>query len=44
MNRARYRALKISGLTEIDSTFYISIGTNTLVNFILQALFWIILL
>ena len=25
---------KISGLTEIDSTFYISIGTNTLVNFI----------
>tara|TARA_B100000900_G_scaffold71808_1_gene57127 strand:+ start:7168 stop:9129 length:1962 start_codon:yes stop_codon:yes gene_type:complete len=35
---------KISGLTEIDSTFYISIGTNSLVNFILQTLFWTILL
>ena len=35
---------KVSGLTEIDSMFYISIGTNALVSFLLQALIWIILL
>ncbi len=35
---------KISGLTEIDSTFYISIGTNSFVNLFLQSVFWMLLL
>lgn len=35
---------KISGLTVIDSNFYISIGTNTLINLLIQGLFWVLLL
>lgn len=35
---------KISGLTVIDSNFYISIGTNTLLNLLIQGLFWVLLL
>ena len=35
---------KISGVTVIDSDFYISVGTNSFINLIIQGLFWVLLL
>jgi hypothetical protein len=35
---------KISGVTVIDSDFYISVGTNSLINLIIQGLFWVLLI
>jgi hypothetical protein len=35
---------KISGATVIDSDFYISVGTNSFINLILQGSFWVLLL
>tara|TARA_Y100000389_G_scaffold76692_1_gene73426 strand:+ start:1180 stop:3144 length:1965 start_codon:yes stop_codon:yes gene_type:complete len=35
---------RISGATVIDSDFYISVGTNSFINILLQSIFWIYLL
>jgi hypothetical protein len=35
---------QITGIDQIGYTFYISIGTNTLINLFLQSLFWILFL
>ena len=35
---------RITGIDQIGYTFYISIGTNTLINLFLQSSFWIVLL
>lgn len=35
---------QITGIDQIGYTFYISIGTNTLINLFLQSVFWILLL
>ena len=35
---------QITGVDQIDHTFYISIGTNTFVNIFLQSIFWLFLI
>jgi hypothetical protein len=35
---------QITGIDQIGYTFYISIGTNTLVNLFLQSIFWLLVL
>ena len=34
---------QITGIDQINHTFYISIGTNTFINIFLQSLFWLFL-
>ena len=35
---------QITGIDQIGYTFYISIGTNTILNLFLQSIFWLILI
>jgi len=35
---------QITGIDQIDHTFYISIGTNTFINMFLQSIFWLFLI
>ena len=35
---------KITGVDKVNNTFFVSIGTNTSINFILQSIFWTLLL
>lgn len=35
---------RVTGMTVIDSNFFVSVGTNTLISFILQSLIWILVM
>lgn len=35
---------KITGVDQIDNTFYISIGTNSILNMFIQSLFWLMII